>query len=140
EGGNVDESRDFGMPARLSDHHAAVRVTDQDRRTYLLIEDQIGRGHVALQRNGRILDDADVETVLLEDVVEASPARAVNEGAVNQNDVVDPSHGCAPGRPSPGPEAMPLTRAWPFNNGVRLARVPRRDADAPDWTPIGLGP
>ena len=35
---------------------------------------------------------------------------------------------------------MPLTRAWPFNNGVRLARVPRRDADAPDWTPIGLGP
>src|SRR6185312_4149449 len=87
------ESRDFGMPARLSDHHAAVRVTDQDRRTYLLIEDQIGRGHVALQRNGRILDDADVETVLLEDVVEASPARAVDEGTVNQNDIVDPSHG-----------------------------------------------
>ena len=96
EGGDVDESRDFGMPARLSDHQAAVRVTDQDRRTYLLIEDQIGRGHVALQRNGRILDDADVETVLLEDVVEASPARAVDEGAVNQNDVVDPSHGMLP--------------------------------------------
>jgi hypothetical protein len=92
EGRDVDEGRDFGMPARLSDHHAAVRVTDQDRRTFLFIEDQIGRDHVALQRDGRILDDAYGETVLLEDVVDAGPTRAVDEGAVNQNDVVDPSH------------------------------------------------
>src|SRR5215471_12476271 len=68
-------------------------MTDQDYGAVLYVQDQPRRGDVAAQRDRWVLHDADVEPVLLQDLVDAGPARAVNEATMNQTNVVDPRHG-----------------------------------------------
>src|SRR5436305_3127190 len=63
----------------------AVGVADEDDRPVLGIDDALGRFHVTIERKRRILHDADVETVLLQDVVDALPAGAVDETPVNED-------------------------------------------------------
>jgi hypothetical protein len=75
--GDVDQSSDLRVRPRLGDDHPTLGVTDQDHGTWLGIDDQFGRAHISRQRNSRILYDADVEAVLLQDVVDAPPARPV---------------------------------------------------------------
>ena len=88
EGRDVDERRHVGIGASLGDHRPAVGVADENDRLALRVDDALGRGHVAFERQRRILDDADVVAVLLQDVVDALPAGAVHETAVNENDVL----------------------------------------------------
>ena len=71
---------DFG------DDNAAVGVADQNDRPLRLRYHELGRGHVVGQGRRRVLHDADVETVLLQDVVDAFPTCAVNKAAVHEND------------------------------------------------------
>jgi hypothetical protein len=63
-------------------------VTDEDDRLPLRVDDALGRGRVALERERRILDDADRVAVLPQLVVDALPARAVDKASVNQHDVL----------------------------------------------------
>jgi len=96
EGGDVDEAGDVVVRPGLGDDDAAVGVADEERRAVHLVEHLLGGGDVAVERDRRVLDDADVESVLREEVVDAFPAGAVHEAAVNQGHVAHVSHGELP--------------------------------------------
>jgi hypothetical protein len=49
------------------------------------VDHTIRRGDVALERKRRILDDADVVAILLQEAVDRLPSRAIHETAVNKN-------------------------------------------------------
>jgi hypothetical protein len=50
------------------------------------VDDALGRSDVAFERKRRILDDADAVAVFLQVFVDALPAGAIHETAVNEND------------------------------------------------------
>jgi hypothetical protein len=60
-------------------------VPDKDHRFGLLVEDLSGGSIVASQRQCRVLNDGDAIAVVLEDVVDALPAGAVDESAVDKD-------------------------------------------------------
>ena len=60
-------------------------MTNEDGRLVLRVDDALGRGNVAFERESRILDNADAVTVLSQKAVDTLPARAVDETPVNQN-------------------------------------------------------
>jgi len=55
----------------------------QQRPARLRRDDAPGERHVVCERRRRVLDDGDVVAVLLEDVVDAFPAGAVDETLYN---------------------------------------------------------
>ena len=87
KGADVDQGRDVRVGACFGDDGAAVGVADQHDRAVLGVEDPPGGGGVAVQGQGRVLHDADPESVAGERFVDALPAGAVNEAAVDENDV-----------------------------------------------------
>jgi len=84
---HVGQGRHAGMGARLGDDRPAVGVADEHDRPVLRVDDPPGRGDVALERQRRILHDADLVVVPGQDVVDALPAGPVHEAAVNEDDV-----------------------------------------------------
>jgi hypothetical protein len=58
-------------------------MADENDRFVLRIEDQSCRGHVAFERQSRILNDADVVAAVLQDVIDPLPAGSVRETAVD---------------------------------------------------------
>jgi hypothetical protein len=73
--------------ACFGDDGAAVGVADQHDRAILSVEDPSGGGGIAFQRQGGVLNDADPEAVAGERFVDTLPARAVDESAVDENDI-----------------------------------------------------
>jgi hypothetical protein len=63
-------------------------VADENDRFALRVDDALGRIRVALERQCRILYDADVVTVLPQDAVDALPAGPIDKTAVNENYVL----------------------------------------------------
>ena len=74
------------MVSRLGDHRPAVGVADEDDRFALRVDHTLGHGNVVGVRDRRILDDSDAVAVLLKLVVDALPAGAVHEPAMDKND------------------------------------------------------
>jgi hypothetical protein len=67
-------------------------VADEDRRAVLLVEYAAGHRHVVVEGQRRVLDDADIESLLREEAVDAFPARAVDESAVDKRHVLCVGH------------------------------------------------
>jgi hypothetical protein len=86
EGGDVDQSGHVRVRARLRDDGAAVRVADEKGLAGLSGDHPLGEGDVVGKRGRRVLDDGDVVAVLLQDVIDAFPAGAVDEAAVDEDD------------------------------------------------------
>ena len=61
-------------------------MTNEDDRLVLRVDDVLGRGGVAFERQRRVLDDADAVAVLLQQAVDVLPAGAVDETSVDEND------------------------------------------------------
>ncbi|MGB7015995.1 MAG: hypothetical protein WBD57_10360 [Candidatus Cybelea sp.] len=76
------------MRARFSDHRAAVRVAGQNCAFRLLVKDHFRSCDVTFERYGGILDDAYVESVTFEKVIDAHPSGAVHKTSVDEYDVV----------------------------------------------------
>ena len=89
EGGDIDEGCHVVVRAGLGDDCSTVGVTDEDDRAVLVVQDEPGRGDIALEGQGRVLDDADGESFLDEEVVDPLPAGAVHEAAVDEDHVLD---------------------------------------------------
>jgi hypothetical protein len=87
EGGDVDQRRDGGMGPCLADDRSAVGVAGQHGRPVLTLQDPPGDLGVAFQRQCRVLHDADVVAVLAQQLVKLPPAGAVDEAAVDEDDV-----------------------------------------------------
>src|SRR3989442_579175 len=62
------------MGAGFGDHGSAIGVADENRRPVLRGQNALGCCGVVLQRDGRVLDDADAVTAVLQDLVDAPPA------------------------------------------------------------------
>src|SRR6267378_6192248 len=88
KGGDINESRNLGIVSGFSDYCSPVGVADENCRSVLRCKNALGSRHVVLQRYRRVLDDADVIAVLLQDTVDTFPARAVCKTSMNQNDVL----------------------------------------------------
>ncbi len=84
---DVDKPLHAWIGARFRDHHTAVRVADKNRGAVLLRQHASRDRDVVGQRRRRILDDAHVMAVLLQDRVDRLPSRAVHKTAMNENDV-----------------------------------------------------
>ena len=78
----------FECSASLGDDNPAVGVPDQDNGARLGINYHSGSARISRQRDRRILHDADVEAVLFQDVINASPAGAVHKTAVDKDNIL----------------------------------------------------
>src|SRR6185437_5923688 len=87
ERADVDQGRDVLVGSGFGDDGAAVGVADEHDRVVLRVDDQPGRGGIALKRQGRVLHHGHLVTVLLEQVIDRPPAGPVYEPAVHENDV-----------------------------------------------------
>ncbi len=61
-------------------------MADEDDRAVLLVEDALGRGHILVEPGQRLLHDADAIAVPAQHVINAPPARTIDECAVNEDD------------------------------------------------------
>ena len=84
---NIYQSGNGWICARLRDYSSPIAVCDKDARSVLLRQDAFHGGHVILEGCLRLLDDADFEAASDKPVVNASPARPVRPGTVDENDV-----------------------------------------------------
>ena len=64
-------------------------MSDENARPILESKDALGSGNIAFKRRLRLLNDADVVTILDKNVVNAPPAGAIRPGTVNQNNIPD---------------------------------------------------
>jgi len=62
-------------------------VRDKDARSVLQCEDTLYGGHIILEGCLRFLDDGDVRAISDKVVVNATPARAVRPGTVDEDDI-----------------------------------------------------
>jgi hypothetical protein len=62
-------------------------MCDEDAGSVLQCEDSLHGGHVIPERRLRLLDDADIESISDEDVVDAPPARTIRPCTVDKNDI-----------------------------------------------------
>src|SRR5215472_9579379 len=87
EGSDVNEPDNLWIITRLSDHRSAIRVAHENYWAILGIDNEVGCRHIARQRNGRILNYRHVVIILLENIVDTLPTRAVDKAAVNEHDI-----------------------------------------------------
>ena len=66
---------------------STVAVSNKNAHSVLLSKDALGRCHIFFERCLRLLHDADVVTVLDQNVVGAFPARAIGPSSVNEHNV-----------------------------------------------------
>src|SRR4029077_2658424 len=71
----------------FGDDGAAITVSHQNAWSILHSEDALRRRHIFFKRCLRFLNDADVISILDENVVNAFPAGTICPGAVNQNNI-----------------------------------------------------
>jgi hypothetical protein len=67
-------------------------VADEDRRAFVGVECLLRGCHVGFEADGGVLHDGDGVTVLGEQVVDTSPAGAIDETAVDEDDVPNFGH------------------------------------------------
>ncbi len=89
QGGDIDQALHLFVDAGLGDHHAAPRVADKNGSAVLAGEGAPRGGHVVGQGGEGVLDDGHPVAASGQVVIDGPPARAVGEGAVNQDDVAD---------------------------------------------------
>ena len=67
-------------------------MTNEDDRLVLRVDDALGRGGVALERQRRVLDDADAVAVLLQEAVNLLPTGAVDETSMDEDNGACSTH------------------------------------------------
>src|SRR5689334_6125700 len=77
----------------FSDYRSPVGMANENCRSFLRCKNSLGNCYVVLQRYCRILDDAHVVAVSLQDLVDALPASAIHKATVDENNVL---HGSIP--------------------------------------------
>src|SRR6202008_4542690 len=88
EGSDVYEGGNLWMVSGFSDYRSPVRMANENCRSILRCKSSLGNCYVVLQRYCRILDDAHIVAVSLQDLIDALPASAIHKATVDQNDVL----------------------------------------------------
>ena len=87
--GDVDQADDMRVDACLRDDGPAVAVANKDAWARLEVEDPLRCGDVRLELSFRLLYHGHVVTILDQDFVDGPPPRAVDPGAVHQDDILN---------------------------------------------------
>src|SRR2546430_9216126 len=80
-GRDVDKTGNRWIRSGFGNYGSAIAVTDQNALTILLSEDALRRGYVFLKGSFRLLNNADVEAILDQNVVNTFPAGTICPGA-----------------------------------------------------------
>src|ERR1700724_3348547 len=86
-GRDIYQSGNWWIRSGFSNYGASITVSDKNARSTLLSEDAFCGSHIFFKGCLRLLDDANVVTILDENVVNTLPARTICPGAVDQNNV-----------------------------------------------------
>jgi hypothetical protein len=86
-GGDVNQANNRRVCSCLGNHGAPVAVRYKNARSILLSKDALGGRDIFLERSLRFLDNADLVTILDQNVVNTFPAGAICPSSVYQNDV-----------------------------------------------------
>src|SRR6266850_329343 len=81
------------MVSGFSDYRSPVGMANENCRSVLRCKSSLGNRNVVFQRYRRILNDADLVAVSLQDFVDALPAGAVHKATMDENNVI---HGSSP--------------------------------------------
>ena len=86
-GRDIDQSGNRWIRPGFSNYGSPIAVSDKNARSILLSKDPLGRGDIFFKGRLRLLDDADIVTILNKNVVNAFPAGTICPGTVNQNNI-----------------------------------------------------
>src|SRR5579884_3032513 len=75
------------MNAELADDHAPERMAGEHRRAILAIEHAAHGGYGLVEVRQRVLDRGDIQPCRLQPADHVCPARAIDEQAVDEDDV-----------------------------------------------------
>src|ERR1700730_13060500 len=87
-GRDIYQSGNWWIRSGFSNYGVSITVSDKNARSTLLSEDAFCGSHIFFKGCLRLLDDANVVTILDENVVNTLPARTICPGAVDQNNVL----------------------------------------------------
>lgn len=90
----ADERLYLGIGPGLGEDDVTVGVANQNHAAARRSDGAFRDSDVILQRDRRVLDDGDIVTVTIEDVVNALPSRTIDEAAVDKNDGFQCAIGC----------------------------------------------
>src|SRR5213076_2769535 len=85
KGGDINKPRDLWIVAGFCNYLSTVGVANENHRTAMRRQNALGYGNIIRERYCRILNDADVVAVLLEDFVDFFPPGAIHEAAVDKH-------------------------------------------------------
>jgi hypothetical protein len=74
------------MGSRFGNHHATIRMADENDLTVRAVNCSFGGGQVVGQGFGRILNHQDIVSLVFQNLVNARPTRTVHKAAVNEDD------------------------------------------------------
>src|SRR6266404_5640826 len=86
---DVHQTGNGRIRSSLGNYGSPVAVSDKNARSILQSKDPLGGSHVFFERGFRLLDDADLVTVLSQNVGDAFPPRAICPSAMNQNNIAN---------------------------------------------------
>src|SRR2546422_884873 len=79
----IHEPCNLWIVSGFSDHRPSIGVADENCRSVLRCKNSLGNRNVVVQRYRRVLDDADIVAVPLQNLVDALPASAVHKATVD---------------------------------------------------------
>ena len=88
-GRDVNQPGDRRIRPGFRDYSAPIAMADQNALSILLSQGALSGSHIFFKGCLRLLDDADVVTILCQNVVNAFPTRSICPRAVDQNDVTN---------------------------------------------------
>ena len=71
------------MVSGFSDYRSPVGMANEDCRSVLRCKNSLGNRDIVLQRYRRVLDDAHLIAVPLQDLVDALPASAIDKATMD---------------------------------------------------------
>src|SRR5580700_2416443 len=90
KGGNIDQRRNLGMIAGLGDNGPAITVAHQNHWTVHGVDGRLGVLLVVGVRSLGVLHHRHLVAIVLEDVSDGFPTRAVGESSMHQNYILNP--------------------------------------------------
>src|SRR5713101_3860648 len=107
------------MVSGFSDYRSPVGMANENCRSVLRCKNSFGNRDIVFQRYRRVLDDAHLVAVPLQDLVDALPASAIHKATMDENDVL---HGSIP----------PSFNDAEYIGGTRFRTVQRALSDWPE--------
>src|SRR5580704_1293573 len=92
-GRDIHQASDRWIVARFGDDRSPIAMGDKNAWSILKSKCALRSGHVFFKGRLRLLDDADVVTIIDKNVVDAFPAGTICPSSMHQNNILDATLG-----------------------------------------------